>query len=59
MRAFAHAKNRVNKNKYGDDLLEFAEFRFFLLSLRQYFEYFDAFMRVDVDDDNRIDLQEF
>jgi len=62
IRAFQIAKN-VTKSKrsdgVGDDYIEFKEFRFFLLSLRQYFEYWAAFMRTDADGDRRINLQEF
>ena len=34
-----------NGGKHGDDYLEFSEFRIFLATLRQYFEYFEAFKR--------------
>lgn len=43
----------------GDDYIELNEFRFFLLSLRQYFEYWVAFCRTDTDGDRRISLKEF
>jgi len=62
MRAFQAAKDKDTKSKrgdLGDDYIEFKEFRFFLLSLRQYFEYWNAFMRVDDDNDRRISLEEF
>ena len=45
-RAFHFAKNKSQgENKYGEDLLEFREFRLFLATLRQYFEYYQAFAR--------------
>ena len=62
IRAFQIAKD-VTKSKrsdgVGDDYIEFKEFRFFLLSLRQYFEYWAAFCRTDADGDRRISLTEF
>ena len=61
MRAFQIAKNRgaSKRGDLGDDYIEILEFRFFLLSLRQYFEYWEAFSRTDADNDRRIDLDEF
>lgn len=45
-RAFHFAKNKSQgDDKYGPDYLEFREFRLFLQSLRQYFEYYQAFDR--------------
>jgi len=62
IRAYQIAKD-VTKSKrsdgVGDDYIEFREFRFFLLSLRQYFEYWAAFSRTDTDGDRRISLVEF
>ena len=61
MRAFQIAKDSTKSKRgaTGDDYIEFKEFRYFLLSLRQYFEYWEAFTRVDDNDDRRIDLTEF
>ena len=61
MRAFQIAKNctKSSRGEAGDHYIEFREFRFFLLSLRQYFEYFVAFNRVDTSNDGRIELVEF
>lgn len=62
IRAFQIAKNVTKSTRsdgVGDDYIEFREFRFFLLSLRQYFEYWAAFMRTDADGDRRINLKEF
>ena len=44
--SFHHVKN-VSKtpNKHGPDYIEFCEFRLFLKTLRQYFEYYQAFNR--------------
>lgn len=60
IRAFNFAKDAVpGKNKYGADYLEKKEFRIFLVALRQRFEYFQAFKRIDSGGDGRIDLMEF
>lgn len=60
MRAFQIAKACTkSKRDKGDDYIEFREFRYFLLSLRQYFEYWEAFTRTDADGDKRISLKEF
>ena len=60
IRAFTAAKGAVNNKKaHGDYYIDRSEFRLALLYLRQYFEYFQAFARVDTDDDRRIDKQEF
>merc|ERR1712062_419977 len=59
-RAFHFAKNKSQgENKYGEDLLEFREFRLFLATLRQNFEYYQAFARIDTGDDNRVSKEEF
>ena len=61
IRAFTLAKDSVKSKRddVGDDYIELKEFRFFLLALRQYFEYWQAFMRLDNDGDRRIDVDEF
>lgn len=60
LRAFNAAKDRVkSKSKHGDDYLEFKEFRYFLKYLRQYYEYWVAFERVDTDGDRRLTFEEF
>ena len=62
MRAFQIAKNCTKSKRpdgHGDDYIEFLEFKFFLISLRQYFEYWVAFKRIDDDDDRRVSLDEF
>jgi len=61
MRAFQIAKDSEKSKRadIGDDYLELKEFRYFLLALRQYFEYWNAFMRVDSDGDRRINIEEF
>merc|ERR1712093_300102 len=58
LRAYYASKDKA-KTKYSDDYVERSEFRYFLLSLRMYFEYYAAFARVDTDDDRRISRQEF
>ena len=62
-KAFKIAKNS-KPSKRGDkadadENIEIGEFKFFLLSLRHYFEYYVAFIRVDSDSDEKISLQEF
>ena len=60
MRAFQAAKNKLpSKNKYGDDYVSRAEFRYLLMYLRQYYEYWVAFDEIDKDDDRRITFDEF
>ena len=60
IRAHQAAKNKVKTGKsHGPDYVERAEFRVVLVYLRQFFEYYEAFNRVDTDDDRRIDLDEF
>ena len=60
MRAFQLAKDSVKtKSSHGPDYIERSEFRLLLLYLRQMFEYFQAFARVDLGNDNRIDENEF
>lgn len=60
MRAFQAAKNKYkSKSKYGDDYIEWMEFRIFLVYLRQYFEYWVMFERVDASGDHKISLDEF
>jgi len=68
MRAFQAAKD-ANKEKAKkrptraglsrDDYVERDEFRLLLVYLRQYFEYFVAFNRMDVNPDHRLTLEEF
>ena len=60
IRAHQAAKNRVKtKSLHGPDYVERCEFRLVLLYLRQYFEYWIAFNRVDKNMDERISLTEF
>ena len=60
MRAFQFAKNALpGASKYGADYVEFKEFRIFLNALRQRFEYWQAFKRIDDGADGRIDCEEF
>lgn len=60
MRAFQAAKNAAKtKSPRGDDYIERPEFRLLLLYLREYFELYQAFARIDAGDDNRVDFGEF
>merc|ERR1712055_299889 len=59
-RAF-HFSRDVHKSDspHGDDYLQFSEFRLFLQAVRQFFEYYQAFDRIDTGDDNRVSREEF
>jgi len=46
-------------NPHGDDYIEFREFRLLLQTLRQFFEYYQAFDRLDTEDDGRVSKEEF
>ena len=60
MRAFMAAKNKVKStNKHGEDYVTKGEFRFLLQFLRQSYELWVAFDRIDTDDDRRVDHGEF
>ena len=59
-RSFHHSKNVASgPSEHGDDYIEFREFRLFLQTLRQFFEYYQAFDRIDTGDDDRISKEEF
>lgn len=51
-----YSRSGVNKN---DGLIEWMEFRIFLVYLRQYFEYWVMFQNVDTSGDHKITLDEF
>lgn len=58
--AFRIAKSSSHsKHECGNEYLEVREFRYFLISLRQYLEYYVAFGRVDTNADKRISPSEF
>ena len=60
IRAFQVAKRALkSKNSHGDDYVSKAEFKYLLLYLRQYYEYWSAFDAIDTSDDRRISIQEF
>ena len=60
LRAFNSAKDKVkSKHSYGDDYVSRGEFRLILKYLRQYYEYWVAFERLDSDGDRRITYSEF
>ena len=62
MRAFQSAKSindKRGKAKHGPDYIEKCEFRLLLVYLRQYFELWQMFDRVDTSDDRRVDKDEF
>ena len=55
----ACAKNSTKGREIDDSLLEWLEFRAFLIYLRQYFEYWVMFEKVDKSGDHKINLDEF
>ena len=60
IRAFNAAKAKIKgKAKQSGDYVEWLEFRYILVYLRQYFEYYVMFCRVDTSDDFKVDLKEF
>lgn len=60
MRAFQTAKTKLKATtKYGDDYVSRAEFRYLLQYLRQYYEYWVAFSRIDTNFDRRVSKAEF
>ena len=60
MGEFQAAKTKYKaKSKYSDDYIEWMGFRIFLVYLRQYFEYWVMFERVDASGDHKISLDEF
>ena len=63
MRAFQAAKGANNaknpKGSVGPDFVEKNEFRLLLVYLRQYFEIWRMFEKVDSSDDHRLNFEEF
>ena len=60
IRAFTAAKKKLKAtNPHGDDYVSKAEFKFLVLYLRQYYEYWQAFDVIDSSNDRRVTLEEF
>ena len=60
MRAFQASKEKIkSKSKHSKDYVEWLEFRILLVYLRQYFEYYVMFCRIDTSDDFKVNLSEF
>ena len=60
LRAFQAAKKAVkSSSKYGDDYVGWLEFRIILVYIRQYFEYYVMFCRIDSSQDFKISINEF
>ena len=59
--AFKSSCNKYAKKgvKVDDNLIEWMEFRIFLVYLRQYFEYWVMFQKMDKSGDHQISLEEF
>ena len=60
IRSYNASKNKIKaKSKYSNDYVEWLEFRILLVYLRQYFEYYIMFCRIDTSDDFKVDINEF
>ncbi|KAL2611349.1 hypothetical protein R1flu_023041 [Riccia fluitans] len=60
LRAFQASKGVAKSNsKLGDDYVERSEFRLLMVYLRQYFELYEMFKKLDTSHDRRVDLDEF
>ena len=60
MRAYVAAKTKMpSTSKYGNDFVTKNEFPYLLKYLRQYYEYWVAFDRINSDQDRRVTRQEF
>ena len=60
IRAFNASKDKIKgKAKHSQDYVEWLEFRILLVYLRQYFEYYAMFCRIDTSDDFKVDFNEF
>ena len=60
MRAYQASKDKIKgKAKHAGDYVEWLEFRILLVYLRQYFEYYVMFCRIDTSDDFKLSLKEF
>ena len=60
IRAYNASKDKIKgKSKHSKDYVEWLEFRILLVYLRQYFEYYAMFCRIDTSDDFKVDINEF
>ena len=60
IRAYTASKYKIKgKSKYSKDYVEWLEFRILLVYLRQYFEYYAMFCRIDTSDDFKVNFNEF
>ncbi len=60
IRAFNAAKKKLKaNNSHGDDYVSKAEYKYLVLYLKQYYNYWQLFDAVDTSNDRRINLQEF
>lgn len=61
-KAYNAAKDKYKKEgeeQYGEDSLQWNEFRVFMIFLKQYFEYYAIFKELDSDGNFLISLEEF
>lgn len=60
MRSFQAAKQKFKaKSPHGDEYISKAEFRFFLIYLRQYYTLWEKFDRVEINGDRKVSVNEF
>ena len=60
IRAFNAAKRKLKAtNPHGDDYVSRAEYKYLVLYLKQYYNYWQLFDAVDTSNDRRISIQEF
>ncbi len=60
IRAFTAAKTKLKASSpHGDDYVSRAEFKYLLIYLRQYYEYWTVFNAIDTSKDRRVSPAEF
>merc|ERR1712146_511513 len=59
MRAYQVAKSKSTKSSSNDDYVERREFRYLLMCIRQYLEYWVMFESIDTNGNGRMGMEEF